>query len=99
MRMINGVIDKYDLDAFVYPQTWKEIPLLDSKDSFGNTTVPEINIAGIPQVNLPAGYYKSGTPFSLAFFGKAWSEAELLGMAYDYEQATHHRKAPVLVTK
>jgi amidase/aspartyl-tRNA(Asn)/glutamyl-tRNA(Gln) amidotransferase subunit A len=26
-----------------------------------------------------------------------WSEADLLGMAYDYEQATHYRKAPTLV--
>jgi amidase len=65
----------------------------------GSTTVEEINIAGVPLVTVPAGYYNSVAPFGLAFFGKMWSEANLLGMAYDYEQATKYRKAPILVMK
>jgi aspartyl-tRNA(Asn)/glutamyl-tRNA(Gln) amidotransferase subunit A len=31
----------------------------------------------------------------LIFVGPMWSEADLLGLAYDYECATGHRKAPV----
>jgi Asp-tRNA(Asn)/Glu-tRNA(Gln) amidotransferase A subunit family amidase len=50
----------------------------------------------MPVVTVPAGYYDSGAPFNLVFVGKLWSEAELLSFAYDYEQATKHRKAPVL---
>ncbi|MNF12011.1 amidase [compost metagenome] len=78
---------------------YKETPLLHSEDKIADTTVPEINIAGVPLVTVPAGYYKSGSPFSIAFVGKMWSEADLLGMAYDYEQATKHRVAPTLVAK
>ncbi|WP_232324769.1 hypothetical protein [Halobacillus mangrovi] len=63
------------------------------------STSPEINISGQPLVNVPAGYYESGAPFSIAFFGDMWSEAKLLGMAYDYEQATHYREAPDLESR
>lgn len=30
-------------------------------------------------------------PFGLSFMGAKWSEAELIGFAYAYEQRTHHR--------
>lgn len=33
-------------------------------------------------------------PIGLAFLGRAYSEPELLGLAYAYEQATHACKAP-----
>jgi len=35
-------------------------------------------------------------PIGISFFGKAWSEATLIKLAYSYEQATHHRRPPVL---
>ena len=35
-----------------------------------------------------------GLPAGLQFFGRPWSEATLLRLAYAYEQATHHRKPP-----
>jgi len=37
-----------------------------------------------------------GLPVNISFIGKAWSEAELLSIAYSYEQATHQRKKPML---
>ena len=55
----------------------------------------ELNIAGIPGVTVPAGYYASGAPFGLIFLGKQWSEAGLLTLAHAYEQATQHRKPAV----
>jgi aspartyl-tRNA(Asn)/glutamyl-tRNA(Gln) amidotransferase subunit A len=58
------------------------------------TTVSEINIAGLPGVTLPAGYHDSGAPFCLILVGRMWSEARLLAYAFDYEQATRHRRAP-----
>lgn len=97
-RIMNEVLEKHDLDGFVYPQMSKATPEL-GKGSIAATTVSEINIGGWPLINVPAGYYENGSPFALAFFGKEWSEPELIGMAYDYEQATKHRQVSQLIDK
>src|SRR5690606_7162586 len=94
LEIFNEVMDRHDLDALFFPQMYKETPLLGNNENIGATTVSEINIAGVPLVNVPGGYYESGAPFSVVFVGKMWTEADLLGMAYDYEQATNHRVPP-----
>jgi amidase len=33
-------------------------------------------------------------PVGITFFGRAWSEGTLIGLAYSYEQGTKHRKMP-----
>ena len=33
-------------------------------------------------------------PTGLQFFGRPWDEFTLIGLAYAYEQATHHRRPP-----
>ncbi|MBM7569993.1 amidase family protein [Aquibacillus albus] len=95
-RIIYEVMEKHDLDGFVYPQAEAAAPPLE-EGRISATTVSEINISGLPLVTVPAGYYENGSPFALAFFGEMWSEAKLIGMAYDYEQATNHRTAPKLI--
>ena len=47
-----------------------------------------INILGTPGVILPAGEYADGTPFGVIVIGRFWDEANLLGLAYDYELAS-----------
>ena len=71
----------------------EELPGLHSGDAIKETTVGELNIAGLPAVTVPAGYYESGAPFELIFFGKNWTEKNLIDMAYAYEQNTGHRKS------
>ena len=90
-------MDKLKLDAFVYP-TWSNPPRLigdlntpagDNSQFFSPTT-------GFPAINVPMGFTRGGTlPAGLTIFGRAWSEGTLLKFAYAYEQATHHRRAPV----
>ena len=48
---------------------------------------PHINIPGLPAVTVPNGLYQSGSPFSVVFFGKKWSEATLLQLANAYEKS------------
>ena len=50
-------------------------------------------VAGYPNVTVPAGFV-GPLPVGLSFFGRAWSEPTLIKLAYAYEQATKHRKAP-----
>ncbi|SIS80392.1 amidase [Alicyclobacillus vulcanalis] len=50
--------------------------------------------AGYPSVTVPAGYTGEGKPVGLTLTGTAFSDVRLLQLAYDYEQATHHRRPP-----
>jgi len=71
------------------------LPGLHSGDAILETTVGELNIAGIPGITVPAGYYASGAPFELIFLGQQWSEATLIKCAYAYEQGTQHRQSAI----
>ena len=50
-------------------------------------------VAGTPSITVPMGD-SHGLPLGLTFMGRAYSEPELIGFAYAYEQATKARKAP-----
>ena len=53
--------------------------------------------SGFPAVQVPMGYTRDNRlPAGITFFGRAWDEATLLRLAYAYEQATQHRRAPEL---
>ena len=63
--------------------------------------------AGYPSVIVPAGFFPNPaavpasfaaqpSPFGVTFSGPAFSEPKLIGYAYAFEQATHHRKPPPL---
>jgi hypothetical protein len=55
-------------------------------------------VSGYPDITVPAGY-DAGLPLGITFIGPRWGESQLLGLAYDYEQATHVRVPPQLVTQ
>lgn len=50
-------------------------------------------VAGYPHITVPMDDIRD-LPVGLSFFGAAWSEPTLLGLAYAYEQRTHARKTP-----
>lgn len=94
--IFDAVFAAHRLDALILPQMREQLTARAAQDIIHETTVSEINIAGLPGVTFPAGYYASGAPFNLIAVGPLWSEADLLGLAFAYEQATHHRKPPIL---
>ena len=98
LAIFDEVMSRERLDALVFPQMRDALGPLHGPAPIHETVVSEINIAGLPALTIPAGYYGSGAPFGLVFVGRMWSEADLLALAYDYECATHHRRAPVLAT-
>ncbi len=49
--------------------------------------------AGFPIASVPMGDIQ-GLPVNINFLGNAWSEPTLFKLAYAFEQATKHRKAP-----
>jgi hypothetical protein len=96
LKLFDEVFQRHNLDALVFPQMREELPPLQGKQMIRETTVSEINIAGLPGVTVPAGYHASGAPFGLIIVGRLWSEGDLLAYAYAYEQATRHRRPPAL---
>lgn len=91
LQIIDSVFQDHQLDALAFPQMRQELPALHGTETIQETTVGELNIAGLPGVTIPAGYYASGAPFELILVGPLWHEAQLLALAYAYETATRHR--------
>ncbi|KAG6895777.1 hypothetical protein C0992_012652 [Termitomyces sp. T32_za158] len=92
---IDAALQAHDLNALVLP-------------SDGPTTTPAA-IVGYPIVTVPLGFFSDnvtisragpetvypapGVPFGLSFLGTAFSEFDLIGFAYAYEQKTQTRLA------
>jgi amidase len=91
---IDALMDKNNLDALVAP-TGGPAWLTDHVDGdhFGGGSSGAAAVAGYPNITVPAGFV-FGLPVGISFFGRAWSEPELLRVAYAFEQATKERKAP-----
>lgn len=49
---------------------------------------------GFPAIAMPAGFTGDGLPVGVELLGRAWSEPDLLAMAYTYEKAVHPRRPP-----
>lgn len=98
-KLRGGVIalmDSLHLDALVYP-TWSNPPRLigDLNTPAGDNSQLFSPSTGFPAITVPMGYTRGDRlPAGLQFFGRAWSEATLIRLAYAYEQATHWRHAP-----
>jgi amidase len=91
---IDATMDKFKLDAFVAP-TLGPACLTDLVvgDRWRGEASTAAAVSGYPSITVPAGFI-FGLPIGLLFFGRAWSEATLLKLAYAFEQATKIRKPP-----
>jgi amidase len=91
---IDAVLKEQRLDALIAPTNGPAC-LIDvvngDQDTGGCSSAAAV--AGYPHITVPAGYVH-GLPVGISFFGTAWSEPLLLGLAYSFEQATKARKAP-----
>ncbi|MBC8086899.1 MAG: amidase [Phycisphaerae bacterium] len=93
---VTAMMDSLKLDALVHP-TWSNPPRMigdlttpggDNSQVFSPTT-------GFPAITVPMGYTRDNQlPAGITFFGRAWSESRLITLAYGFEQATKHRRAP-----
>ena len=86
--------NRHDLDAIMAPTgspAWLT-DLIDGDHASGGSSNAAA-VAGYPDITLPAGFI-AGLPVGVSFFGRAWSEAALLKIAYGFEQATKIRKPP-----
>lgn len=95
---IDATIARFRLDAIVAPTGSPAWPtdLVNGDHFLGASSTPAA-VAGYPSITVPAGEVY-GLPVGMSFIGSAWSEARLVALAYAFEQATKHRRAPRFLT-
>jgi len=94
---IDAAMDKHGLAAIIAPTdglAW----LTDyiNGDHFTQSCATPAAVAGYPHISVPAGFV-TGLPVGLSFFGRANSEAVLIGLAHGFERLTQARRAPRLL--
>jgi Asp-tRNA(Asn)/Glu-tRNA(Gln) amidotransferase A subunit family amidase len=90
---------QHQFDALIYPlQQRLVVPLSEFNQADRNGILA--SITGFPAITVPAGFSKPtatapiGVPVGIDILGHPWSEGRLIQIAYGFEQATHHRRAP-----
>ena len=104
LEIYTETLDRLHLDGYVYPATQMPPPdetmPQDGRLSEGpHSATGWVNMIGVPAVVVPGGFYPNGLPFGLELSARPWKDGDLLSWAYAYEQATHHRRPPLLVDK
>jgi amidase len=96
---IDAAMDAKHLDALLAPAqdpAWR-IDLVTGDPGGTASAYGPAAVAGYPSITVPAGFVH-GLPVGMLFFGRKWSEPELIGVAYAFEQATHARRNPGFLT-
>ena len=100
---INDTLAANHLDAIIAPTNgpaWVTDPvngdLGGDFSTFVGSSSPSA-IAGYGSVTVPAGFV-GPLPIGVSFIGGRWSEPQLIGLAYAFEQATHVRVPPQFLT-
>jgi amidase len=101
---IDAIFAKYQLDAIVYPTSNRPAPLIKASGEpsgsagagagGGESASIFADMAGLPDLIVPAGMTNGGLPVTISFLGQAYSEPHLLSYGYDFEQATRARRLP-----
>ncbi|MGN7358614.1 amidase family protein [Paenibacillus sp. SAF-054] len=81
------------LDALIFPTSSRTAVKVGEEQVAGDAFKLS-SFTGWPTVTVPAGFTADHLPVGIDFFGRAFSEPELIKLAYSYEQHTHHREAP-----
>lgn len=92
---IDALLAEYKLDLIIAPTTgpaWKTDWV--NGDHYLGAASSAAAIAGYPHITVPMGYIH-GLPVGLSMFSGKLQEGKLIAVAYGYEQATLHRRAPV----
>lgn len=92
---IDETVQNHELDALFAPTTgpaWVTDLLHGDRSTFRSCASAPAR-AGYPHITVPGGAIL-GLPVGVSFFGPAWSEPRLIGLAHAYELSTRNRQRP-----
>ena len=103
-RTVLEVMERDDLDALVFPTSRCPPGTLHPVEDEGGRVCERgrsatnlSSYSGFPDIAVPAGFTSGGLPTTISFLGRAFSEPQLLGFAFAFEQATRHWRLSPLV--
>lgn len=85
-------MEALNLDVIVYPPI-AQLPVFIGNPQPGNNCSISAN-SGLPALSMPVGFSQSGLPIGMEVLGRAYTDQNLLAMAYPYERANKPRQAP-----
>ena len=91
--LVTGMLDDLGLDALIYPSGTPYGTQGTNLRLSPNTGMPSVTV---PMGQAIEGEQLPGANVNIEFLGRDFAEGPLLGLAYAFEQATHHRTAPAL---
>lgn len=97
-RIIDEVMGKNQLHAMVGPTNGFAVCIDLVNGDYGNGfsfSSPAAK-AGYPHITVPMGAWHD-LPMGISFFGKAYTEPELISIAYSYEQGSKKRLSPKFI--
>jgi amidase len=92
-----ALMDKYKLDALIYPHRLRRAELIAPRptDAVYTNTIQLSPITGFPALVVPMGFTPDGNPVGLEILGRPWSEPTLIKLARGFEAATpQNRQLP-----
>jgi amidase len=93
----DAVMEEHGLHAIVAPTgspAWTTDLINGDRYHMGSSSPAAIS--GYPNITVPIGFFTE-LPVNISIWGRAWTEPELLRIAFAYEQLTHHRRAPKFI--
>lgn len=95
---VEAMLAQDGLDAIIYPPMPQRPALASAADAVTHGPGAPTNIAnlaGLPDLVVPAGFISDGLPVGLSFLGPAFSEAKLLRFGHALELAAPAWRLPV----
>ena len=95
-QAVIDVMDRYQLDALIYPHKLVRAQLIGPRDSTTRRYEPNqmSPLTGLPALIVPMGFTADGNPIGLEILGRPWSEPTLIKLASGFEAVTKNRQLP-----
>ncbi len=90
--LVVAFLDANHYDALAYPTMRRKAAII-GEPARGSTCALSA-VTGLPALSIPAGFTPDGLPIGVELLGRPLADADLVSLAYDYEQSTHPRRAP-----